>query len=257
MKRPLTKDNKKDLESLLLDNFREELELDKHKLNLELFLTEHFINYLNEVFGKELIDNFKKCRESLRITSTPTICSYDILSLDPDFSNKLKKDLYDEKYYIGSLSGDSPEQKFNLVEVLLPNNPLSLSVNTPCPNLSYINKDIFYKNSNRSPLMIKEFISEDKIEELLLLFKEYYTRSFIITNSLRLFRYSGYYSTTYSRHEFLWNIKTWEDLKDLNIDWYNLLNEHLRDKTVNENSFDISKMTINEIFDGLDDELGL
>ena len=38
---------------------------------------------------------------------------------------------------------------------------------------------------------------------------------------------------------------------------YNLLNEHLRDKAENDNSFDISKMTLDEIFEGLDDDLGL
>ena len=50
MKRPLTRENKEDLMSLLISDFEDELNTVKYKKELESFLEEHFTNAINKTF---------------------------------------------------------------------------------------------------------------------------------------------------------------------------------------------------------------
>ena len=253
MKRPLTRENKEDLMSLLISDFEDELNTVKYKKELESFLEEHFTNAINKIFGEKLLKSFNNVRESIRIESLPRISSKLIDKLIPELSNELRNSSYDQKFGLGELSGDSPDIKFKIASVVYPINTLNLMTEKKCPILNRLEegKDIFSKN-----IELEDFIPEDKIDELILLYKEYQKREFIIQNALRAYKYNDIGTTVYNSREFLWNIKTWEDLKDLNLDWYNRLQEYTKIKD-SDKKFDISTMTMEEIFDGLDDELGL
>jgi hypothetical protein len=256
-KRPLTRKDKEILENTLITLFEEELEINKHKLALETFLTEQFIKFINKTYGNEFLENFKNSRECIKTTSTPSISSKSLYSLDSDYRAELINNVYDNKYCIGNLQGDSPDLKLSLFPIEFPIINLSLTVNFICPSLNRLdsNHQIFYKTS-RNPLEIEDFIGPNEIEELIILFKEYYNRYFTITNSLRLYKYSGSSSTTFNYGEFLWNIKTWEDLEELDKDWFNILKEYIKTQE-SKKEFNISNLTMDEIFEGLDEELGL
>lgn len=258
MKRPLTRNDKETLENILINKFEDDLEINKHKLNLEIFLTEQFTAFIDKTFGKELLENFKKCRKNIRTSNTPSLLSDNLLSIDEDYKKELKSELYDDIYKIGNLLEDSPDLKFNYVSIVFPKESFSLSIDTCYPNLYSLDPEhkIFYKTS-RNPIEIKDFINSEKLEELLILFKEYYTRKFILSNLFRLYRYSGHNSSIYNYGEFLWNIKTWEELETLNKEWYDILNEYIKVQDQSKKDINLSNITLEEIFDGLDDELGL
>lgn len=258
MKRPLTKEDKENLERILISKFEEELEVDKHKQTLELFLSEQFKSFIDKTYGKELLENFKKCRNEIRQDYFPSFSSNLLISLDVDYKTELLSNKYDDKFGIGNLLEDSPDQKLNLIPAQFPTTNIKLNTNFICPDLHSLDpkKEIFYKVDSRNPLEIDMFVSLDKIDELIILFKEFYSRYFIIYNVLREYKYSGQYSTTFNYEEFLWNIKTWEDLKELNEEWFDLLKEYI--KTQDEKKeFNISNLTMDEIFENLDNDLGL
>ena len=258
MKRPLTREDKENLEKILISKFEEELELNKHRETLNIFLSEQFKAFIDKTYGKELLENFKNCREKIRHNGSPSILSSCLISLDVDYKTELLSNKYDDRFCIGNLQEDSPDQKINLIPGEFPTINFYLSTNFACPDLSSLDqkKKIFYKNHPRNPLEIEEFVGPDKIDELIILFKEYYNRYFIVYNALREYKYGGSSSSTFNYREFLWNIKTWEDLEELNKEWFGMLKEYIKTQD-KKKEFNISNLTMNEIFENLDDDLGL
>lgn len=262
MKKPLTLENKKDLLKILMNQFSDELDLEKSEEKLVSLLDELFINFINKQFGDKLLKCFKNTRDCIRNDFRINLTvSYLMKSINPDFTKELIQKSFDPKYRLGNLQDDSPETKLKVASISIPEKILRLMPNHPCPSLTQLNKiagkEIFYKNNSNIPIDFDSLVPNNRIDELWTLLEDYLTKSFIYNNAFREFKYNDMGSTVFKPREFLWNIKTWEELEELNKEWYDTLVEHVKISNQDNKKFDISTMSIEEIFNELDDELGL
>jgi hypothetical protein len=88
---------------------------------------------------------------------------------------------------------------------------------------------------------------------------EYVHLLFISYNYLREYRCPKT-TTIHTVGEFLWKINSWEELKTLNEDWYNLLQKEVEEQSLEvteKDKFNLSGKSTKEILDDLDVELGL
>lgn len=244
----------------------EELYLEKE---IEKFCKKKIYKYLENVFidHPKLLTSYKKVREEFRKQTyscneyikdiNPNLCGYPSINGYAPHERNLIKPLNPDDHI-----GDLGEKDRYIRLDLVPNLNIKLGWPEDCPDLNILM--VIADNYGFKEKLValdqdfKSILNEDELNEFLNLVSEYVHTIFLKNNYLREYRCPKT-TSIYTYGEFLWWINTWEELKNINEEWYNILQKEVsEEKLINKNTeFEISGKSTKEILGELDKELGL
>lgn len=266
----LTKTDKDLLFKLLKNNRNLDTEILELKNNIINFGKEKIYKYLKDKVFKdhqELFINYIKVRPNYRkpvytlkstINNLAGLSGYPKLSSPTVDSKNLIKELIPEDH-IGCLNECIDYVGLSLV----PNLYIDLGWPTDCPSIDSL-KQLSEKLGIKDDVIVLEYdfltiLSPDEKNDLLNMVAEYVHLLFISYNYLREYHCPNT-TTIHKAGDFLWKINSWEELKTLNEDWYNLLQKEVEElslEVTEKDKFNLSGKSTKEILDDLDIELGL
>ena len=259
----LTKKDKENLYQILLHNRLEELNLNKLSDHVSGVLENKLLETIKDIFKDniEILERYKNVSDNLRLN----VSDYDV-SVSRFQENLLNypmiKGVISESNLVRGLEEDdhigdlNEKEKYRELKL---NGSYRVRVRYPreLPDISLLEKIAsklgYGEKINNIINDILSILSENEKKDLSNIASEISHIVFIQNNYLREYKYPKEGSSVYEYGEFLWNIKTWKHLQEFNLDWYNLL----VDNTNEEENFDMSGKSVEEILNNLDKELGL
>ena len=260
----LTKENKNCLFKLLLNKKEEDLQTGELYNFIENDYKNKFYKYIRNLFKDhiEILDRYEKIRESFRISGNSV--SIQASDISEDLKNYPKKinGVRSEGNLIRELKLEDYIGDLNECEkypALLSSRNIWIRLGYPenLPNIDVLIELAKKLGLNTKLETIKhnmlDILSPEELKDLRNIVSEILHRNLIRYNYLRIFKYPKDGSSVYSMNEFLWNIKTWGQLKELNEDWYNILVNNLSEVE----DFDLSGKSIEDILENIDKDFGL